>query len=33
MQLLPGDRELVRRRSVERALQLVLRLDFGKATA
>jgi nicotinamide-nucleotide amidase len=33
MQLFPGDRELVRRRSVERALQLVLRLDFGKATA
>ena len=32
MQLFPGDRELVRRRSVERALQLVLRLDLGKGT-
>jgi nicotinamide-nucleotide amidase len=31
MQLFPGDRELVRRRSVERALQLVLRLDLGEA--
>jgi nicotinamide-nucleotide amidase len=32
MQLFAGDRELVRRRSVERALQLVLRLDLGKGT-
>jgi nicotinamide-nucleotide amidase len=31
MQLFSGDRELVRRRSVERALQLVLAIEWGTA--